>query len=216
MSVIFGSAGFAKEVDWVLHEIFLLNGNSEILNSCFVGKDHNGEQINNVPVLSEDEYLKSLSGPDEIKAYIAVGSPNIRRKIVENLNGYKQFTFPKLIYPNTQFDKREGKVIIGAGTIICGGVIITTDIVIGSHVHVNINTTIGHDTTIGDFCTLSPGVHISGNVKLGNEVFVGTGAVILERLSISDNVVIGAGSVVTKSITEPGVYVGVPAQKLKK
>jgi serine acetyltransferase len=59
-------------------------------------------------------------------------------------------------------------------------------------------------------------VNISGNVTMGSGVFVGTGAVVLERLSICDNAIIGAGAVVTKSILEPGVYVGVPAKKLNK
>jgi serine acetyltransferase len=51
---------------------------------------------------------------------------------------------------------------------------------------------------------------------MGNGVFVGTNAVILERLSICENAIIGAGAVVTKSILEPGVYVGMPAKKLNK
>ena len=34
-------------------------------------------------------------------------------------------------------------------------------------------------------------------------------------VSIADDVVIGAGSVVTKDITEPGSYAGNPARRLK-
>jgi hypothetical protein len=54
--------------------------------------------------------------------------------------------------------------------------------------------------------------NISGNVKIGKNVFIGTGAMVLERLTICDDVIIGAGAVVNRSITEPGVYVGVPAK----
>jgi acetyltransferase-like isoleucine patch superfamily enzyme len=50
--------------------------------------------------------------------------------------------------------------------------------------------------------------------KLGNKVYVGSNSSILP-VSICDDVVIGAGSVVTKDITEPGTYVGNPARKLK-
>jgi acetyltransferase-like isoleucine patch superfamily enzyme len=51
--------------------------------------------------------------------------------------------------------------------------------------------------------------------KLGNRGSVGTNATILP-VTICDQVVIGAGSVVTKDITEPGIYAGNPARLLRK
>ena len=50
--------------------------------------------------------------------------------------------------------------------------------------------------------------------KLGNKVYVGSNSTILP-ISICDDVVIGAGSVVTKDIIQPGTYAGNPARKLK-
>ncbi|HSP87684.1 MAG TPA: acyltransferase [Ignavibacteriaceae bacterium] len=49
---------------------------------------------------------------------------------------------------------------------------------------------------------------------IGDNVSIGTNATILP-ISICDNVVIGAGSVVTKNISTPGIYVGNPAKKIK-
>jgi acetyltransferase-like isoleucine patch superfamily enzyme len=49
---------------------------------------------------------------------------------------------------------------------------------------------------------------------IGNNVSIGSNATILP-VSICDNVVIGAGSVVTKNIEMPGVYAGNPAKKIK-
>lgn len=49
---------------------------------------------------------------------------------------------------------------------------------------------------------------------LGDRVSVGTNATILP-VTICSDVVIGAGSVVTKDIREPGVYAGNPARKLR-
>ena len=49
--------------------------------------------------------------------------------------------------------------------------------------------------------------------KIGNKVSIGSNATILP-VSICDRVVVGAGAVVTKDITEPGTYVGNPAKKL--
>ena len=45
--------------------------------------------------------------------------------------------------------------------------------------------------------------------KIGNHVSIGTNATILP-VTICDRVVVGAGAVVTKDITEPGIYVGNP------
>jgi acetyltransferase-like isoleucine patch superfamily enzyme len=49
------------------------------------------------------------------------------------------------------------------------------------------------------------------STKIGNGVSIGTNATILP-VSICDRVVVGAGAVVTKDITESGVYLGNPAR----
>ena len=49
---------------------------------------------------------------------------------------------------------------------------------------------------------------------LGDNVVIGANSVVLGPVDICDNVLIGALSLVNKSITEPGVYVGIPARKL--
>jgi acetyltransferase-like isoleucine patch superfamily enzyme len=50
--------------------------------------------------------------------------------------------------------------------------------------------------------------------KIGNRVSIGTNATILPVV-ICDEVVVGAGAVVTKDITQPGIYVGNPARLLR-
>jgi acetyltransferase-like isoleucine patch superfamily enzyme len=53
------------------------------------------------------------------------------------------------------------------------------------------------------------------STKVGSRVSIGTNATILP-VSICDRVVIGAGAVVTRDITVPGIYVGNPARLLRK
>jgi acetyltransferase-like isoleucine patch superfamily enzyme len=50
--------------------------------------------------------------------------------------------------------------------------------------------------------------------KIGNHVSLGSNATIMP-VAICDNVVIGAGSTVTKDINEPGIYAGNPCRKLR-
>lgn len=66
----------------------------------------------------------------------------------------------------------------------------------------------------------SSGRPANGDKKLwrttdvGDNVSIGSNATILP-VTICDNVVIGAGSVVTKNITQPGVYAGNPAVRIR-
>ena len=85
--------------------------------------------------------------------------------------------------------------------------------------------------TIGDDCFISHGAMFVNDLfgtggpaetpelwrptKLGNRVSVGTNATILP-VTICDQVVIGAGAVVTKNITVPGIYAGNPARLLRR
>jgi serine acetyltransferase len=57
--------------------------------------------------------------------------------------------------------------------------------------------------------------HKNGNVFiLGDNVVISAGTVIIGPITICDNVLIGAMSLVNKNITEPGVYVGIPVKKI--
>ncbi len=52
-----------------------------------------------------------------------------------------------------------------------------------------------------------------GKTTISSNVYIGSNSTILP-IKICSNVVIGAGSVVTKNITKPGRYVGNPAKKI--
>jgi len=123
-------------------------------------------------------------------------------------------------------------VTIGNNCFIGPFVEIQKGVVIGNNTKIQSHAFICEMVTIGDKCfvshgamfindTFSGGGPAGGDVskwkatKIGNHVSIGTNATILP-VEICDNVVIGAGSVVTKNITEPGIYIGNPARKMKK
>lgn len=138
--------------------------------------------------------------PDyNLPTLIAIGSPQVRKNLAE-------------LYVDLQYQVLHGGLHLGAlevkeGLIVCPGTILTTNIKLGKHVILNLNCTVGHDCVIGDFVTVSPGANISGNVTIGDNCYIGTNAVIRESISICNDVIIGAGAIVVKDITEPGVYV---------
>jgi len=121
---------------------------------------------------------------------------------------------------------------------------IDDDVFIGPFVEIQRDASVGKRTrvqshaficelvTIGEDCFISHGAKFINDLfdlgapaqgrrdlwrstTIGNKVSVGTNATILP-VKICDNVVIGAGAVVTKDITEPGIYAGNPARLLRK
>src|SRR5690606_7775162 len=91
---------------------------------------------------------------------------------------------------------------------------ILNDVVFGNGILVNSYASVHHDSKIGDFSELSPGCRILGRCKIGAMCVIGANAIILPDIEIADNVIVGAGAIVTKHIKEPGVYVGNPARKI--
>lgn len=79
---------------------------------------------------------------------------------------------------------------------------------------------IGKDTVMGENCNISQGITIGQagrggrqlTPKLGNRIYIGPGAKIFGGIQIGDDVAIGANSVVTKSLPNKAVAVGIPAK----
>ena len=108
---------------------------------------------------------------------------------------------------------------------------IQKNVVIGKNTKVQSHSFICELVIIGNDCFIGHGVMFINDVfsgggpaqgdvskwkytKIGNKVSIGSNATILP-VDICDNVVIGAGAVVTKNITKSGVYAGNPARLIK-
>lgn len=119
---------------------------------------------------------------------------------------------------------------IGAECFIGPFVEIQSDVTIGARTRIQSHSLVCELVTIGEDCFVGHGVMFINDpfstgapargdrvlwkpTTIGNRVFIGSNATILP-VSICDDVVIGAGSVVTKEILEPGKYAGNPARKL--
>jgi acetyltransferase-like isoleucine patch superfamily enzyme len=120
---------------------------------------------------------------------------------------------------------------IGEGSFIGPFVEIQKGVNIGRRCRIQSHAFICELVTIGDECFVSHGAMFVNDLfgaggpaespelwrstQLGNRVSVGTNATILP-VRICDQVVIGAGAVVTKDITVPGIYAGNPARLLRR
>ncbi|MBS1946949.1 MAG: N-acetyltransferase [Bacteroidetes bacterium] len=120
---------------------------------------------------------------------------------------------------------------IGNNSFVGPFVEIQRHVLIGSHCKIQSHTFICELVTIGNDCFIGHGVMFINDLfsegrpaggdqakwkptKIGNGVSIGSNATILP-VTICDNVVIGAGSVVTRDIKDSGVYAGNPAKKIR-
>jgi len=62
---------------------------------------------------------------------------------------------------------------------------------------------------------LVPDLEITKPITVGDNVFIGTRSIIMPGVHIGNNVIIAAGSVVSKDLPDNGVYGGVPAKFIK-
>ena len=105
----------------------------------------------------------------------------------------------------------------------------------GRNVYANFNLTCVDDTHIyvGDYTMFGPNVTIAtaghpvlpelraqgyqynAPVRIGKNCWIGAGAILLPGITIGDNVVVGAGSVVTKDLPDNVVAVGNPCRVLR-
>ena len=121
---------------------------------------------------------------------------------------------------------------VGDGTFIGPFVEIQRGVVIGKRCKIQSHAFVCELVSIGDDCIVSHGAkfindpfkiggpanrkrELWGETRIGNHVSIGTNATIMP-VTICDRVVVGAGSVVTKDITEPGIYAGNPARLLRR
>jgi acetyltransferase-like isoleucine patch superfamily enzyme len=105
-------------------------------------------------------------------------------------------------------------------------------VVIGEYTKIQSHSLICELVSIGNHCFIGHGVMFINDLfqdggpaggdkskwratKIGNHVSIGSNATLLP-VTICDHVVIGAGSVVTKDILQPGKYAGNPARRINK
>lgn len=210
--VIIGAGNFGREVLALINRINSVKSDEFIDVIGFVDDNPNvqGTVIDGKPVLGNIDWINKNN--EEFFVTCSIGTGRVRKKVVDKIV-HKKRNFLTLIDPSVIF---LNDCHIEDGAIICANNVISINTKIGVNSIINLSCTVGHDTVIGDYCTINPGANISGCVNVGNCCDLGTGSKIIQGLKIVDNIVVGAGAVVVKSLDKEGTYVGVPATMINK
>ena len=144
---------------------------------------------------------------------IGIGSNFLRKKVAEKVNKiYKNFNWTTIISKNSTINRN---VRIGKGSLIVSGSVINTGTKIGEHCLINTSSSIDHDNIFENYSSTGPNVTTGGNVELGQCSHLGIGSTVKNQISIGDNTIIGAQSMVLKNCNKNSVYYGIPAKKIR-
>ena len=176
-------------------------------------KEPPGQQVENYKVLGNDDLIEELIKKD-YHFLITIGqikSSGLRMKLFERLQK-QNAKLATVISPKAYISPN---ATIGVGTIVLHGTLINAGAVVGQNCIINSLSLIEHDALVGNHTHISTGALVNGGCTVGDHTFIGSGSVIANTIKVGNNVVIGAGSFVLNDITEPGVYAGSPAKKIK-
>lgn len=206
--VILGGGGHAKVVASILRKL------KDYAICGYTDREDRGPLLG-APYLGTDAKLAALAHEKkELNATLAVGQIGLgaaRRSIYAGL-GELPMSFPAIVSPHAIINE---EVEIGEAGVVMDGVVINSGARIGRGAILNSNCIVEHDTQIGDWVHVAPGVTISGGVTVGALSMIGAGAVVIEGKRIAEGCIVGAGAVVVHDLTEPGVYVGCPARRIR-
>lgn len=194
--VIIGASGHGK----VVADIARLNGYTDIV---FLDNNPTISECAGYRVLGPDYMASDLDGD----LFVAVGDPETRERLMRRENGR---VFPVLIHPSAIVAE---DAVIGEGSVVMAGVVINPGVKIGKGCIVNTSSSVDHDCVLEDYVHISVGAHLSGTVTVGELSWIGAGSTVSNNVSICHGCIIGAGAVVIRDITVPGIYIGVPAKK---
>jgi UDP-N-acetylbacillosamine N-acetyltransferase len=144
----------------------------------------------------------------ELAAIVAVGDCRARMEIASKLEeaGFELLT---LVHPSAVI---ASTARMAKGTVVCANACINVDSIVGQNVIVNTASIIEHDCLISDGVHLAPRSTLGGWCKVGTASLLGIGSVCRDRVSIGEDVTIGAGAVVVKDVPTRAISYGNPAR----
>ncbi|MDI9470499.1 MAG: NeuD/PglB/VioB family sugar acetyltransferase [Bacillota bacterium] len=196
--IVVGAGGHAK----VIADILKVSGD-RVLGFL---DDKAPEQLPGFHILGSTSDICSF--PPNALFVPAFGNNHARQSLMEK----NHVNWCSAIHPTAVLAE---DVTVGPGTVIMANAVVNSGTKIGKGVIINTGATVDHDCTLEDYVHVSPGAHLAGTVSLGRCSWVGIGGIIINNINVCRDVVLGAGAVVVKDITEPGVYIGIPSSPIK-
>lgn len=165
-------------------------------------------------VLGRQEDLNELISKYDIHGGVISIGDNWSRYLVHQqiLEIIPDFVFVNAIHPSVVIGNTTE---MGVGIVAMAGCIFNPKAKIGNFTFFATGAQVEHDNVIHDFASISAGSITGGYVTLGKFSAITLGVTILDRIEIGKNTVVGAGSLVIKSLPDNVLAYGNPAKIIR-
>lgn len=194
---------------------------------CFLYPFFNAKMISLFNTVKDCIFWKSVSKKlKRVGKNSAVGS-GLQIRGMEHIEIGDNFTAGKGTtlqawdsYENQKFNPQ---IIIGNNVMLTdyvqisaiNKVVLGDNLLVGQSVYISDNAHGNADKTAIDIAPIKRPLTSKGPVIIGKNVWIGRGAVILSGVTVGDNAIIGANSVITKDVPANSVVGGVPAKIIR-
>ena len=203
--LIFGASGHAR----VVGDAVAAAGEFRV--AAFV--DHPSSELKELaglPVLTDATWQDAKV----VCGVLALGDNAAREALFSRLRSSEpKLSFSSIVHPSAVVSENAQ---IGEGTVVLAGAVINSGAVIGRHCIVNTGAIVEHDCVLEDFASLAPRATLGGGARVGARSAICISATVLHERKIGEDVVIGAGAVVTRDVQPCRLAYGVPSRVIRE
>jgi len=169
------------------------------------------ETLDGLPVVPFED-IEQIYPIREYAIFVAAGYRNMRaRKQMFFSAEKKGYEFASFISSNAKYDSSNK---IGKNVVLLSNVILEPFAEVSSNTIVNSGAIVCHHAKIESHCFIAARALVGGFTQIGENSFIGFSATVLQKLTLANETLIAASSLVTKNTDESTSYLGTPA-KLK-
>lgn len=166
------------------------------------------DEPNGFPVIGGSEKLEDERFINDHEIVVGIGDNKIRHhfSLTAVAAGGRMLTVKHRMATINQSSK------YGIGCQFFPGAIVGANVRLGDFVIINNHSSVGHDSVVADAAQIADGATLGGRVWIGYRTLVGMNAVVLPKIKVGDDCIIGAGAVVTRDVPDRSIVYGNPAR----
>lgn len=176
--------------------------------------DRTGESDHGYKIVGsfKDLFSQDIKGENFL---LTMGDMKIRKELTERIISMGGFV-PTLIHPTALVSPHAN--ISDNGVLIEAQTIVQSDVLIKEGAFICGQSMICHQAKLDEYCFIGPQALVGAVNHVGPFAFIGQKSLLISRknIEVGENAMVGAGSVVTRSVVPESVVVGSPAKIINR